>query len=214
VAVPPPPALHEQVMAATYRTRQLPPLTSRPMRPERHGSAKRRGSTKRRGSVVRPPGRDNRGRRIKILLPVAAVSLAAVVALAVLQVRTHDQLNTAQANQNAVAAVLSAPDARAGSGAATDGGTVTVVISHGRDEAVVTAAGMPALPGSEVYQLWLMGPAGTRSAGLLPAEHGGRTNPVLAAGIRAGDRLGITVEPAGGTTQPTTSPLIEMPMPA
>jgi anti-sigma-K factor RskA len=78
-------------------------------------------------------------------------------------------------------------------------------------EAVITAAGMTALPGSKVYQLWVITPAGAaRSAGLLPASPAGSTPPVLAAGILPGDRLGITVEPAGGTAQPTTVPVVLM----
>jgi anti-sigma-K factor RskA len=73
---------------------------------------------------------------------------------------------------------------------------------------------VPALPSTKVYQLWLIGPDMTRSAGLLPAAQAGRTEPVLATGIRSGDRLGITVEPGGGTTQPSTAPLLDMTMPA
>ena len=60
-----------------------------------------------------------------------------------------------------------------------------------------------------------MGPAGTtgaRSAGLL--SRAGNAGPVLAAALRPGDRLGITVEPAGGTPAPTTPPVVVMPLPA
>jgi anti-sigma-K factor RskA len=31
--------------------------------------------------------------------------------------------------------------------------------------------------------------------------------------VEPGDRLGITVEPAGGTAQPTTTPVVVMPVP-
>jgi hypothetical protein len=50
-----------------------------------------------------------------------------------------------------------------------------------------------------------MGPAGApfsaRSVGLLQGTQ------LLAAAVHAGDRIGITVEPAGGTRQPTTTPV-------
>ena len=59
-----------------------------------------------------------------------------------------------------------------------------------------------------------MGPGGTRSAGLLPAAQAGRTEPVLASGLIHGDRMGVTVEPAGGTARPTTPPVAVMPLPA
>jgi len=71
----------------------------------------------------------------------------------------------------------------------------------------VAAAGLRALPGSQCYELWLMGPGADRPAGLLPMPKHGMSGPVVAAGLRTGDRLGLTVEPAHGTGRPT-SPLI------
>jgi anti-sigma-K factor RskA len=66
---------------------------------------------------------------------------------------------------------------------------------------------MPSPPAGKVYQVWVISSAGARSAGLLPAATAGRTEPLLADGISPGDQIGITVEPAGGTTHPTTTPL-------
>jgi anti-sigma-K factor RskA len=53
-----------------------------------------------------------------------------------------------------------------------------------------------------------------KSVGLLTVTSTGSTTPALAAGVRPGDRLGITVEPAGGTAQPTTTPVVVMPVTA
>lgn len=78
---------------------------------------------------------------------------------------------------------------------------------------IFSTAGLPALPAAKVYQLWLMGPPGTRSAGLLAAG-AGRTTLVLASGLRPGDQAGLTVEPAGGTAEPTSTPILAMPLPA
>ena len=61
------------------------------------------------------------------------------------------------------------------------------------------------------------GPAGTTtatSAGLLTRLADGTTVPVLASGLAAGDRIGVTVEPAGGTSKPTTSPVVLVPLPS
>ena len=55
-----------------------------------------------------------------------------------------------------------------------------------------------------------IGPHGARSAGLLSGT--GRACPVLASGVEPGDRIGITVEPAGGTSSPTTTPVIAVPV--
>jgi anti-sigma-K factor RskA len=75
---------------------------------------------------------------------------------------------------------------------------------------VFTSSGLPALPASEVYELWLIGERGVRPAGLLPSAGGESTTPVLASGLEAGDKVGVTVEPAGGTTSPTTTPIVVM----
>ena len=73
--------------------------------------------------------------------------------------------------------------------------------------------GLPALPAGKVYQLWLIGKTKTVSAGLLPPATSGRTPAVLASGVVKGDTLGLTVEPAPGSTQPTTTPILALPLP-
>ena len=63
---------------------------------------------------------------------------------------------------------------------------------------------MASLPAGRVYQVWVLGPSGARSAGLLQGQ-------LLASGLRPADRIGITVEPAGGTSRPTTPPVAVLP---
>ena len=87
-----------------------------------------------------------------------------------------------------------------------------MVTSQDEQDAVVITEGMPSLPPAQVYQLWVIGPAGARSAGLLSRT--GQAGPVLATGVTSGDRIGITVEPSGGTPSPTTAPVIALPVPA
>ena len=188
-AIAPPPWMRLQVLAAVSRTRQLPPSGGRP--------------------IVRDGPR--RVTRLRRSLPrsITVVAMAAViVVLAVLQVNTRHQLQQTQQGSRAVAAVLAAPDARIETSSTTVGGTVTAVISPRDREAVVTTAGMPAQTDAKVYQLWVISASGARSAGLLPGGSAGITSPVLAADVQPGDRLGITVEPAGGTSQPTTTPIV------
>ena len=72
----------------------------------------------------------------------------------------------------------------------------------GTFEAVVTAAGMVSPPTGRVYQVWVMSPSGARSAGLMAGS-----STLLASAVVPGDRIGITVEPAGGTSKPTTTPV-------
>jgi anti-sigma-K factor RskA len=133
---------------------------------------------------------------------------AAVVVLAVFQVNTQDQLHQTQAGDRAVAAVLAAPDASIKMSKTSVGGTVTAVFSRSDGEAVITTAGMPAAGGSKVYQLWVITAEGAaRSAGLMSGGTTGATSPVLADDVQSGDSLAITIEPAGGSSRPTTSPV-------
>jgi anti-sigma-K factor RskA len=189
-AIEPPPWMRQQVLTAASRTRQLPPS----------------------GGRLLDRGNSRRATRLRRSLPrsAAAVTMAAaIIVLAVLQVNTRHQLEQTQQASGNVAAVLAAPGAHIVTSSTTVGGSVTAVISPRDREAVVTTAGMPTPADAKVYQLWVISAAGARSAGLLPGgSSGGATSPVLAADIRTGDRLGITVEPAGGSKQPTTIPIV------
>jgi hypothetical protein len=51
-----------------------------------------------------------------------------------------------------------------------------------------------------------MSPSGARSAGLMA-----RASTLLASAVVPGDRIGITVEPAGGTSEPATTPVAVLP---
>ena len=192
-AIAPPPWMRDQVLSATSRTRQLPPSSGKVIALH----ARPRRTTSLRRGMSRP-------------VAVAAMSAmaAAVIVLAVFQVNTRDQLHQAQAGASAVAAVLASPDARIDMGKASIGGTVTAVVSPRDREAVVTTAGMPSPGGGKTYQLWVIGADGPRSAGLMSGGTAGATSPVLAADVRSGDSLAITIEPAGGSARPTTTPVV------
>ena len=185
-AVTPPARMEQQVLAATYRTRQLPPLSAdRP----------RRALPRLVAPLAFP-------RRLAML--AAAASVAAAVALGITQLSAQHQLD--QARATAIARVVTAPDAHVETARTSAGGSVTVVTSAALREAVVSASGMASLPSSRVYQVWVMSPSGARSAGLM---HG---SSLLASAVRPGDRIGITVEPAGGTARPTTTPVAVLPV--
>jgi len=110
--------------------------------------------------------------------------------------------------------LLAAPDARTVTGTVMTGGTATVVLSAVQHSVVVSTSGLAALPANRVYELWLITPtAAAYRAGLLPAAVSGRTAPVLASGFAAGDVLGMTVEPAGGTPKPTTAVIMTLKLP-
>lgn len=192
VAETPPAGLRSRVLAATGVTRQLPPASADRSHRRRHVAAPWAGW---------------------LAAGLAAACLVIAVAFGVVGISAQHRLDAAQATGRAIAAVLAAPDARIARQPTSRGGTAAVVISRAEDAMVVTTAGLPPLPSSRVYQLWLIGPPGVRSAGLLPPANAGRTAPLLASGLQAGDQLGMTVEPAGGTSRPTTTPILLMSLP-
>jgi anti-sigma-K factor RskA len=120
------------------------------------------------------------------------------------------QLDQTQASSQQIAVVLTAQDAHMMTGSVTGGGIATVVMSHARHALVFTAQGLHALPASRGYELWLIGPAGIRPAGMLPAGSNGMTGPVIASGLHQGDRLALTAEPVGGSPHPTTPMMLDV----
>jgi anti-sigma-K factor RskA len=143
---------------------------------------------------------------------LAAVSLVVIIGLTAALIQAHGRLDRARSRQAALAAVLAAPDARAVTAATSAGGRATVVYSLEKHSLIVTLAQLPPPPAGKAYELWLLGPPKVRPAGLLPAGTRGRSAPVLVAGLVSGDQLGLTVEPAGGTRRPTTTPILVLPL--
>jgi anti-sigma-K factor RskA len=191
-AVRPPDALRETVLHAARQTRQVPPAA--PAAPARRAGARRRLGW-------RP--------RMAVALGAAAAAVGAAVAAGVVTYNMQNRLDQAQGRDLTVAAVLTASDARMTSARVSTGGTATVVMSHREHALVFTAAHLRSLPPAENYELWLIGPAGTRPAGMVTASGRGRmVGPMVVSGLSAGDRVGLTVEPAGGSPRPTSPPVV------
>jgi hypothetical protein len=140
----------------------------------------------------------------------AAAAVAAAGVFGVSNGGMRDQLSQAQASSQQVAAVLTARDATMMTGAVRGGGTATIVMSHSMRELVFTAAALHALPASRGYELWLIGPAGDRAVIMLPPARHGMTGPVVASGLRPGDHLALTAEPASDDAHPAGHPTTPM----
>jgi anti-sigma-K factor RskA len=198
----PPPQMRDRVMEAVARTRQVPAGEDH----ARH---------------ARPAQRSRPFTRLA--MAGGALAVVAVVVLAIALVSTQHQLNQAkhqlsqaQAQLQAITAVQTATDAKVITKRTAVGGIVIVTSSASKRQMVLTTAGLPPLAPGKVYQLWLIGhpPNKIRSEGLLAPAHNGRTGPVLISGVLAGDTFGVTVEPAGGTIQPTVTPIVGIPLPS
>ncbi|NAS20761.1 anti-sigma factor [Herbidospora sp. NEAU-GS84] len=180
VAEAPPRALKSRVMAQIAEVRQEPPpIDEEP-------------------PVAVVPLRRRPGRWALALAAVSAAAAVSVGVVAVNEIRSRD------ASIEETQSLLAAPDAVVRRVAMTGGGSATVVASESRGKVMFTSD-LPALDPSRTYQLWTIGGERIRSAGLVDGG-GVRTATVdLPPGT---DHLGVTVEPAGGSEQPTTEPVM------
>ncbi|MEU8762867.1 anti-sigma factor [Streptomyces sp. NPDC048659] len=194
VSETPPAAVKAQVMVAIDGVRQLPPRIPAP-------------------SVTPAFGGFLRRRAVSWAV-AASVVAAALGGVAVWQAQNGQELKQqaeqAQQQIDAVNAVLAAPDAHTVHGKTANGALTTVVSSAQRDQAVFTAANLPAPGAGKTYQLWLDHNGTMRPAGLI--EHDGTV--VLAGNPADAVAVGLTLEPAGGSPQPTTTPLLLLALPA
>jgi anti-sigma-K factor RskA len=91
------------------------------------------------------------------------------------------------------------------------GGNVTAVWSPSLERAAITVRDLEPLPSSRTYQVWFIDPAGTATPAGTFDMAGAPQSMMLTGEMDAGDAIGITIEPAGGSTEPTTDPIAVIP---
>ncbi|MFI1168795.1 anti-sigma factor domain-containing protein [Streptomyces sp. NPDC020801] len=195
-SVPARPALREQVLHRITTVRQVPPGAAHLER-VRH----------------RVPG--GRG-PARWALAACVAAAAAFGGTAIWQHEraqdAQDRAVRAERQVEELAGVLAAPDAKSRS-ARVAGGAGTLVVSAVRDRAVFVASRMPEPPRGKVYQLWFDDAGRMRSAGLM---NPGRTSQavLMRGAVDGASGIGITVEPAGGSRQPTTAAIALLSVPS
>ncbi|MFI6375004.1 anti-sigma factor domain-containing protein [Streptomyces sp. NPDC050546] len=161
-----------------------------------------------------------RRRREQGLRLALAASLAAAAALGGIAWWQSSEADSAReeaaqdrAGYRQLTGVLAASDATISTEELTRGGTASVVASRAEGRSAFIAAGLPPLTGDQVYQLWYARPGQFRPAGLVPGA-GGRQAHVLDGRLGGATAVCVTVEPAGGSRQPTTDPVGVISVPA
>ncbi|MEU2567557.1 anti-sigma factor [Streptomyces althioticus] len=202
-AAPAPPALRDRVLAAVRTTAQEPA--------PQEGARAREPQLPPHVWGAAPPPRARGRRRAVLLVPFATATAAAALVVASLFAvqagRTQDELAAERDRAREIAHVLAAPDARASSGRDVRGRTIGVIASVSVRGAVVTLGGYDDPPEGRVRQLWLMDREGRpRSLGLFEGD-----TPLVASGLDpASTSLAVTVEPDGGSPQPTGQPVVQL----
>lgn len=191
-ALTPPPALKERVMAAVDRTPQLPPAPLQAARPRRE----------RRASLV---GSHADGARHPLRWVAAVAAAVVLVGMGVVGVRTlvgdqPPQLSTAASE------VFTSADVRTATVQTANGGKLRLGVSPKLDEMAVDTRDLPALDSSHVYQVWAVHDGSMRSAAILADPDAG-----AAMSLPGPDTtVAVTVEPKGGSKQPTTKPIVQV----
>jgi anti-sigma-K factor RskA len=145
-----------------------------------------------------------------------ASALAAVLILAVVGVWAlglQGQAQRADARAAALADAIeafSAPDSETavlrGSGAQSDASGFAALTADGKSYLVMI--GLSPLPADQTYQAWYIADGAPASAGLMTVDEDGYAvivDPQPLAGTRV---VAVTVEPRGGSEQPTTEPFV------
>ena len=108
--------------------------------------------------------------------------------------------------------VFAAPDVRTISGAIPTGGTATVVYSHQKNAGVLVMNNVEPPAAGTVYQMWLLGDQGPRSAGTMDAKAVAPSTTAVLADLGNSNALAFTVEPGSGSTKPTGQMVAELPL--
>jgi anti-sigma-K factor RskA len=182
------------VFARIDHVRQLPPLV------QPSGGA----------GVAAPRRRSALGRLVLAACVAAAVGFGGVALWQHQEARdARSEAQRVRQQSDRLADILAAPDARTVTGTAEGGAKATVVVSRTENSAVFLASGLPELPSGKTYQLWFDDGGTMRPAGLV--RHDGAS--VMQGAVDDAQGMGVTVEPAGGSPQPTTTPLMLMSLP-
>lgn len=182
VAMTPPPELRERLLTTISSTPQERP-------------------------VVTAMSQRSRVRRIAPRVALVAAVAAAVIGIGGF-VAERERADDLRADRSRITAVISAPDATTTQKAAAGGGELRVIASRTRDAAVVVGASLPKLEADQTYQVWRMHDGKPTSVGLI-----GRGPGLLhVEGITGADAFAVSVEPSGGSPQPTTEPIVATPV--
>ena len=135
----------------------------------------------------------------------ALIGVAAAIVFALIAVSQHNSASTARDRQDALVAILSAPDARVVPLASTAGGPAggRMVVANDR-AALVSSLKSP--PAGHTYQAWGLRPGGAAPVPLPTFSRDGAV--IILNDVGSYDGIGVTVEPSGGSQAPSSAPFV------
>lgn len=221
--VAPPPSLKADLFAKLASTPQLPavdadgavdapPQETRAVTPA-EAAAETRAETPAEPRTETETPAETKARARWFTRPIAITAAAAAAVLLFLGGTflgsTLAGNNSFQQQQaSALAQINAAPDAQRATADVSGGGTATLVWSGDLGKSALVANDLPVLPNDKTYELWYIRGDQATPAGTMTAADSGSTWRVLTGTMQAGDTVGVTVEPRGGSDQPTTTPIV------
>jgi anti-sigma-K factor RskA len=204
-SVTPPARLREQILRDISAVRPLAP-DARDEAGDRIDGASRASKAQPASEVqLTPAGSGDAGRR-RGFRPWLAAAVVLLVLGGVAAAVWHPWDRQSQTQVSVTDRVLQAPDAQRFAASISAGGTVTVVRSKSVGRAVLQTTNLEAAPSGKIYQMWLQAGGGNFvSAGLLPGA--GNQTALLDGDGATALGAGLSVEPAGGSPQPTSQPV-------
>jgi anti-sigma-K factor RskA len=82
------------------------------------------------------------------------------------------------------------------------------VVRLGDERAVLVAEDLPSPPEGETYEAWILREDVPEPAGLFEPNDTGAAAAPLEGSIEGADAVAVTVEPSGGSSSPTSDPLM------
>ena len=158
-------------------------------------------TTRQERPTVVPLARPSGLRRVLPRLAMAAAFLVGAVGVGG-YLAERDNVSDLRADQAAITEVMSASDAKTTDKTFDGGGHVRLVSSDKVDSAYIVASDLPSLDDGKVYQVWVVKDDSPESQG-----HFTTKGSMIMKGLDGADRVAITVEPEGGSKQPTTMPI-------
>ena len=104
--------------------------------------------------------------------------------------------------------ISAASDSQRASETIDGGGKATLVWSNKLGRSAVVLDGMSAPADGKTYELWYISGSIATPAGTFTPSGSSKEVQILKGKMSAGDTVGITVEPAGGSKKPTTKPVV------
>lgn len=114
----------------------------------------------------------------------------------------RDQANEYRAQSDTITKIVAASDAKTTDKKFEGGGHVRLITSVVANSAYIVAKSLPGLPDGKVYQVWMVKDDSPTSQGVFASS-----GSMVMKGVDGADRVAITVEPKGGSKQPTTPPI-------